>query len=216
MLYVAFGDGGPQKRSSRPLTESANLSGFHVADRRRSDAIRGLPYAIPPDNPFLECPSSRTPPIRPGNVGLRFSGTVAVQFRLTRPGELYVGDVGQDSFEEVSLVRRGRESWLERPRGDMPHFPTSTVVKTRSRMSNRCSPTSTDLGFSVTGGFVYRGQGQSDSFQGVYIFGDYNTRRVWAIAAKGGRCGDQVVEIGTAPGGIASFGRRSTGRRSTW
>ena len=60
------------------------------------------------------------------------------------------------------------------------------------------------LGFSVTGGHVYRGT-RSPSFAGVYIFGDYNTRRVWGLRRRGGRV-TRVAEIGTSPGGVASFG----------
>ena len=60
------------------------------------------------------------------------------------------------------------------------------------------------LGFSVTGGHVYRGDPES-SFYGVYIFGDFNTRRVWGLKQSGGKL-LEVREIGTAPGGIASFG----------
>ena len=60
------------------------------------------------------------------------------------------------------------------------------------------------LGFSVTGGVVYRGDPKS-SFYGVYVFGDFNTRRVWGLRQSEGRLVD-VCELGMAPGGIASFG----------
>ena len=60
------------------------------------------------------------------------------------------------------------------------------------------------LGFSITGGHVYRGDPKS-SFYGVYIFGDYNTRRIWGLRQKDGKLID-VRELATAPTDVASFG----------
>ena len=56
----------------------------------------------------------------------------------------------------------------------------------------------------MTGGHVYRGNPKS-SFYGVYIFGDYNTRRIWGLRQKDGKLID-VRELATAPTDVASFG----------
>ena len=65
------------------------------------------------------------------------------------------------------------------------------------------------LGFSVTGGHVYRADPDS-TFYGIYIFGDYNTRRVWGLRQRSGKL-PIVRELGTSPGGIASIGVDDSG-----
>jgi len=60
------------------------------------------------------------------------------------------------------------------------------------------------LGFSITGGYVYHGK-QSPSFDGVYVFGDYNTRLLWGLKQKDGKL-ESIFSLGAAPNGIASFG----------
>jgi hypothetical protein len=60
------------------------------------------------------------------------------------------------------------------------------------------------FGVSVTGGYVYRGR-RAPSFEGVYIFGDYETRRVWGLKEQNGRLA-AVRQLGELPEHIASFG----------
>ena len=199
MLYVAFGDGGPQKD---PPGYSQNPRIFHGSmlridvDRRDPE----LPYAIPPDNPFLEA-HLQDPTIRPETWAIGFREPWRFSFDFVT-GELYVGDVGQNTFEEVCLVRRGENhGWNVReayaPFSDEYRRDGESYVEPLFAYEH-------GLGFSVTGGFVYRGEA-NPSFDGAYIFGDYNTRRVWALKQTKGSV-NEVVEIGTAPGGIASFG----------
>ena len=199
MLYVAFGDGGPQKD---PPGYSQNPRIFH-GSMLRIDVDRrdpGLPYAIPPDNPFLEA-HRQDPSICPETWAIGFREPWRFSFDSVT-GELYVGDVGQNTFEEVCLVRRGENhGWNVReayaPFSDEYRRDGESYVEPLFAYEH-------GLGFSVTGGFVYRGQ-SNPSFEGAYIFGDYNTRRVWALKQTKGSV-KQVVEIGTAPAGIASFG----------
>jgi hypothetical protein len=61
----------------------------------------------------------------------------------------------------------------------------------------------------VTGGFVYRGDKRS-SFYGVYIFGDYVSKRIWGLRQHD-RSLDVVRQIGTCEQGIASFGTDNQG-----
>jgi len=51
----------------------------------------------------------------------------------------------------------------------------------------------------------YQSGKQSPSFDGVYVFGDYNTRLIWGLKQKGGKL-ESVYNLGTAPNGISSFG----------
>ena len=68
------------------------------------------------------------------------------------------------------------------------------------------------LGFSVTGGHVYRGKRYPD-FHGVYVFGDFNTRRIWGLKFRADKL-PEVFELGRAPGGVASFGEDHDGERA--
>jgi hypothetical protein len=65
------------------------------------------------------------------------------------------------------------------------------------------------FGVSVTGGYVYRAQKRS-SFYGVYIFGDYQSRRLWGLTQKGGIL-QTVRQIGVAPQQPVAFGRDESG-----
>ncbi|HIK93232.1 MAG TPA: c-type cytochrome [Planctomycetes bacterium] len=199
MLYIGFGDGGPQKD---PPGYAQNPRIFHGSilriDVDKKDP--GRPYAVPPDNPFVDA-YRRDSRIQPETWATGFREPWRFSFDV-KTGELYVGDVGQDTFEEVSIVKRGQNQGWNVREGFAPF----------SEEYRRAGETYTDplfaykhgLGFSVTGGFVYRGK-QNDSFDGVYIFGDYNTRRVWGLRQQNGVV-QTVAEIGTAPGGVASFG----------
>jgi hypothetical protein len=60
------------------------------------------------------------------------------------------------------------------------------------------------LGNSITGGFVYRG-GQAAAFNGVYICGDYTSKRIWGITQKD-RAMTSIRQIATSPQSISSFG----------
>lgn len=64
-------------------------------------------------------------------------------------------------------------------------------------------------GNSITGGYVYRGNPQS-SFYGVYICGDYTSHRLWGVTHEN-RVLKEVLEIGVAPQGIASFAEDEAG-----
>ncbi len=65
-------------------------------------------------------------------------------------------------------------------------------------------------GVSVTGGFVYRGDSKS-SFYGVYVFGDFESRRIWGLTQEGRKL-TKIREIGLSPARIASFGEDDAGR----
>ncbi|MEZ6061033.1 MAG: PQQ-dependent sugar dehydrogenase [Planctomycetaceae bacterium] len=199
MLYAAFGDGGPQEdppgNSQNPKVLLGSMIRINVDE---ADGARA--YSIPPDNPFLAAHQA-DPAVRPETWAIGFREPWRFTFdSLT--GDLWLGDVGQNKFEEISLVKRGENhGWNVReafaPFSDEYRREGETYTEPLFAYEH-------GLGFSATGGYVYRARRDS-SFYGVYIFGDYNTRRVWGLRQRGGELLD-VKELGTAPGGIASFG----------
>lgn len=199
MLYLAFGDGGPQKD---PPGYSQNPRIFHGSILRIDVDHRddGLEYAIPADNPFVAA-HRRDPAIRPETWAIGFREPWRFSFDR-QTGHLWVGDVGQNAFEEVLLVGRGENHGWNVYEGFTEfsdEYRRDDAVYTPPLFAYPHS-----FGVSVTGGYVYRGR-QAPSFQGVYVFGDYESRRVWGLVQRGGEL-LAIREIGRAPEHIASFG----------
>ncbi|MBI5770059.1 MAG: PQQ-dependent sugar dehydrogenase [Verrucomicrobia bacterium] len=199
-LYLGMGDTGPQSDPNGHGQDFSLLLGKMLrldVDRRDS----GLPYAIPPDNPFRDRAGAR-----PEIFALGFREPWRFSFDA-KTGDLWVGDVGQDRVEEVALVRRGEnhgwnvfegfERFSNAHRREGEAF-TPPVAAYRRRYGN-----------SVTGGFVYRGA-RAPSFEGVYIFGDYTSRMIFGLTQRGGQL-ESLRHLVTAPESVASFATDSHG-----
>ena len=196
-LYIGMGDGGPQED---PLGHSQNL-GQLLGKILRIDVDQynaNHQYGIPDDNPFSD---SSDPEIRREiwAVGLREPWRMSFD-PLT--GDLWAGDVGQVRFEEVTIIRSGEnhgwniyegfEIFSSRYRQDETTYVSPIFTYGRK------------YGVSITGGYVYRGNRQS-SFYGAYIFGDFESRRIWALTQDQRRL-TRIRQIGQASTRIASFG----------
>jgi hypothetical protein len=124
-----------------------------------------------------------------------------------RTGDLWVPDVGQDRFEEVGIVRRGEnhgwnvyegfELFSTVYRRDHEKYVLPVVAFRRSH------------GASVTSGYVYRAR-RGSSFDGVYVCGDYESKRLWGITQRHREL-RKIREIGTSPAKIVAFGRDRRG-----
>jgi len=194
-LYIGMGDTGPQQD---PQGHGQDLA-THLGKMLRIDvdhSSNDRPYAIPADNPFRDR-SDALPEI--WACGFREPWRFSFD---TLTGDLWVGDVGQDRVEEVAIVRRGEnhgwnvfegfEPFSNRYRKEGVSYVPPVFAYRRK------------YGNSITGGYVYRGDTRS-SFYGVYICGDYTSRRIWGLRQKD-RALQIVRQIATAPQGIASFG----------
>jgi glucose/arabinose dehydrogenase len=126
-------------------------------------------------------------------------------------GDLYIGDVGQDSFEEIDYTPRhspGLENYGWRVHEGNSRFtneepnPAGKVVFP-VRVYGRTG------GASVTGGFVYRGS-QVPAAVGRYFFGDFASGRVWSFRISRGRAVDFRREQISVPG-LSSFGQGPRG-----
>lgn len=199
MLYIGFGDGGSQRdpdgHGQNPRTAHGSMLRIDVD--RPAD---GRPYSIPPDNPFLAAHKS-DPAILPETwaIGLREPWRFSFD---AKTGDLWVGDVGQDKFEEVCRIRAGENHGWNVYEGYEPF--SDEYRREGAKFSFPVFAYPHSFGVSVTGGYVYRGK-RAPSFEGVYIFGDYETRRVWGLKAENGRLAT-VRELGASPEHLASFG----------
>lgn len=170
-LYVGMGDSGPQGDPAGHAQDLSLLQGKILRiDVDHPDPGKG--YSVPSDNPFVNKPGVR-PEI--WCYGMREPWRFSFD---PVTGDFWEGDVGQDLYEEVNIIRKGEnygwnvmegfERYSNKYRRDGEAYVPPVFAYTRR------------YGQSVTGGFVYRGNLKS-SFYGVYIFGDYQQKRLFGI-----------------------------------
>src|SRR4030095_5123450 len=101
------------------------------------------------------------------------------------PGRLYVGDVGQGAREEVDVIEKGgnygwnyREGHIARPGSGAPPAGFSSIPPILDYP--RSPAGATNVGFSITGGVVYRGN-RIPALYGAYVFGDYGSGNIWML-----------------------------------
>jgi putative heme-binding domain-containing protein len=199
-LYVGMGDTGPQ---SDPQGHGQDLS-LLIGKILRIDVDRsksGRPYAIPADNPFRAKLGAR-----PEIWAYGFREPWRFTFDVLT-GDLWVGDVGQDRIEEVSIVRSGENHGWNVYEGFTPF--STRYRRDDAQYIPPVMSYSHRHGVSITGGYVYRGK-RASTLYGAYIFGDFESRRVWAITQTN-RLLASAVEIGRAPTRIASFAQDTEG-----
>ena len=139
----------------------------------RIDVDRDESYAVPPDNPFVD--GNGLPEI--WAYGLRNPWRISFD-RLS--GDLYIGDVGQNQWEEIDFLPSGSQpganfGWNYRE-GFHPYggsFQGDDLMDPLIEYDHT-------QGCSVTGGVVYRGI-NLPAWQGVYIYGDYCSGNVWGL-----------------------------------
>ena len=199
-LHVGTGDGGsggdPHGNGQRRDTHLGKILRLDVSQRGRAAAPGDNPYAAGPGKDEILHTGLRNP--------WRFSFDRAT-------GDLWIGDVGQNSIEEIDRapagetginfgwnLREGRECYVE------------GACDTKG-LTDPVAQYATSEGCAVTGGYVYRGE-QHPQLQGVYLYGDYCGGQIWGLAADAARDGRarsrKLLESGIA---ISSFGEDASG-----
>lgn len=170
-LYVVFGDGGS---ANDPHDNGQNL-GTLLGSIARIDVDRrspGLKYGIPKDNPFVGVDGAR-PEI--WCYGVRNPWRISFD---QQTGVLWCADVGQNLWEEISLLTRGGNYGWNRREGQHAFGPQGTGP--RDKYIEPIWEYHHDLGKSITGGTVYRGK-RLPELQGYYVYADYVTNKIWAL-----------------------------------
>lgn len=203
-LYIAWGDGGPQRDPHGYCQDPREPLGSILRIDVDSQCGRKL-YGIPPDNPFLRAHQFE-PEVMPETWAIGFREPWRFTFDSVT-GDLWVGDVGQEKFEEISLVRKGENHGWNVYEAFDPF--SDQYRRTGEKYSPPIFAYPHSFGVSVTGGYVYRAKPDS-SFYGAYIFGDYESRRIWGLTQKDGKL-TKIRELGKSPARIASFGVDTTG-----
>jgi len=174
-LYIGMGDGGsggdPLDNGQDPTT----LLGAML----RLNVDGGVPYAIPPSNPYVGGPGLD----EIWAIGLRNPWRFSFD-RLT--GDLYIGDVGQNLWEEIDYQAFGTPGgvnfgWRCK---EGSHDYNFTGDCTTADLTDPIAEYSHDVGRSVTGGFVYRGPGYP-ALHGRYFYADYVLGQIWSLYKTG-------------------------------
>ncbi len=196
MLYIGLGDGGS---GGDPENRAQNLNVLLGKMLRINPAPNGsAAYAIPSGNPFAGQSGKR------GEIwhyGLRNPW----RWSFDRAnGELWIGDVGQDQWEEIDHIGVGRNGvnfgWRLREGnhayngGSKPSGAVDPVYEMSHNDSN-CS---------VTGGYVYRGSAIR-GFAGNYVFADFCKGKLLAMK------GASVNDLGLQATQLSSFGEDASG-----
>jgi glucose/arabinose dehydrogenase len=179
LLYVALGDGGGGgdefENGQDPTTLLGALLRIGV-----DDVPEGEPYAIPEDNPFALTDG----PERDEIYAYGFRNPWKFSFDA-ETGALWLGDVGQSAYEEVNVVEVGGNYGWNEVEGPACYPAGSSCDPDRFDAPVYSYAHGSGTGFSITGGFVYRGSAIPD-LVGRYLYADYLTGRVWALDAAGG------------------------------
>ena len=203
LLYYSLGDGGgggdPYENGQDPTTLLGSLLRLDV-----DDVPEGEPYGIPDSNPFALTDGPERDEI--------FAYGLRNPFKFDVGGAgVWVGDVGQNTWEEVNVVEAGGNyGWNEvegpecYPPGssgcDLDQYEAPVHVYPHALATG---------GFSITGGYVL--EDADLTLSGSYLFGDYFTGRLWALDPASGEV-TVVLEdsqfpgaAGTLPAGLVSI-----------
>jgi glucose/arabinose dehydrogenase len=207
LLYIGLGDGGGEYDRHGARGNGQNL-GTILGKILRIDPAPsgGRPYGIPASNPFVG---------RRGARGEIYSYGLRNPWRFSfdrATGDLAIGDVGQDTIEEVDFVKRGRGAGANfgwRPfegtrrlyREPAPGNIPPVIQKTHA--SGWCS---------MTGGYVVR-DGRVPALRGRYVYGDFCKGEIRsARLTPSGSRGDRAVGGLRRVASLSSFGEDALGR----
>ena len=197
MLYVGLGDGGaggdPHANGQDPGTLLGKMLRLDPADG-----------AAPPDNPFVDRDE-----VRPEIFALGLRNPWRFSFDR-QTGDLWIGDVGQNSIEEVSVTRAGQSAGR--------NFGWNVFEGSQPYKGNKPPPGNVfpvieyptgEQGCAVTGGYVYRGSAIPE-LRGAYLYSDYCGGFVRAARVEGTKVTDEA-DLGLPVEQVASFGEDGEG-----
>ncbi len=211
MLYISSGDGtvpAPPDTLNTGQDISDLLSSILRIDVDHRDP--GLAYRIPPDNPFIgkmvDTADHQQKPSRAEvwAYGLRNPWKMSFD-RAT--GRLWCGDVGWEIWEMIHLIQRGGNyGWsameASQPiRTDAPKAPSPILPPVIAHTHDEAA--------SITGGFVYHGK-SLPHLRDAYVYGDYETGKIWALWHDGKQV-TRHEEIADTAIKIVTFGQDADG-----
>lgn len=203
-LYIGLGDGGS---GGDPQGNSQNTNTL-LGKMLRIDVDNGAPYSIPADNPFVNDADVLD---EIWSIGLRNPW----RFGFDREtGDLWIGDVGQNEFEEIDFESANSAGGLNYGWRCFEGFATFNTSGC-GNASEYTDPVwdyanNNSVGRSVTGGYVYRGTEFPD-LVGHYIYGDFVSGRIWSLTPDGNGGWNNVELLNWTNNQLGSFGEDLNG-----
>ncbi len=176
-LYIATGDGSgiaDEHQTGQDLTDLLGSILRIDVDHAAGDK----PYRVPADNPFVGVEGARPEVFA---YGLRQPWKFNFD---TASGQLWAGEVGQDLWEMVHLIKKGANYGWSTHEGSHPFRPARRAGPTP--VTPPVLEHSHTLFRSVTGGYVYHGR-RLPELAGAYIYGDFDTGKVWSLVYQDGQ-----------------------------
>lgn len=186
-LYIGLGDGGGGGDKHGTIGNAQDL-GSVLGKILRID-VNGTPYKVPADNPFVKTAGAK-PEI--WAYGLRNPWRFSFD-RTTH--KLFAGDVGQNKYEEVDIVTKGGNYGWRIMEGY--HDFNVPAGADKNKLIAPVHEYDHDLGISITGGYVYRGNA-IPSLKGLYVFGDYNGK-TFVLVPKGNKWERADLQLSNRP-----------------
>jgi len=234
-LYFGLGDGGAGYDPRDAAQKLNNLYG-KMCRIDVNTRTAGLEYGIPKDNPFVDISKQGELKADPLDQSANVIRQEIWAYGLRNPwrmsfdretGELWVGDVGQDKWEEVDIVKKGGNyGWSARegfhplnqhhgaPNHEVRGTPAIDPIIEYAHNPNMLADSkfpNHGTGQSITGGYVYRGKKIPD-LRGVYIYADFQQGTIWGLRYENGKLtADGVLVPGSPTRNIPSFGEDSNG-----
>lgn len=176
-LYISVGDSSGIADGLKTGQDISDFAGSIL----RVDVDKtspGLAYAIPRDNPFINTPNAKPEIYSYGHRQVwKFSFDSATD-------KLWAGEIGQDLWEMIYIIQKGGNYGWSVMEGSHPFRPErkkgpTPIIKPIVEHNH-------DHFRSITGGYIYHGS-RLVELEGEYIYGDYDTGRIWAFRHQGGK-----------------------------
>ncbi len=203
-LYIALGDGGLGAEWAVNGQDPTTLLGS-VLRLDVDDPDDGLSYGIPEDNPFAAAGGPER--------GEIYAWGFRSPWRMSHDpetGDLWVGDVGQNTWEEVSRVALGSNCGWNVMEGFHCYDPPANCATEGLTLPVWEYSSSGTGNCSVTGGYVYRGSALPE-LVGRYVYGDFCSGRIWALEVDAGTGEATNTELFDTDLAIVSFGTDAEG-----
>lgn len=168
-LYIALGDGGsggdPFLNGQNGNTLLGSILRIDVSKSSKDNR-----YQIPNDNPFIDNDNFKD---EIWAYGLRNPWRMSFDMKT---GKLFVGDVGQDNFEEINIIEKGGNYGWNIMEGNSCF---NNEICNKDNLIMPIIEYSHSEGCSVTGGYVYHGR--IEGLKNKYIFSDFCSGNIWTI-----------------------------------
>jgi len=202
-LYATFGDGGGAGGTYHNGQETTTFFGKLLRIDVNKTDINGA-YGIPNDNPFKNDTTGKKKEV--------FAYGFRNPFRFSldhESGDVWVGDVGQDQWEEVDIVQSGLNYGWNIKEGTHCYPPDKTSCSSAG-LTDPIYEYKHNGGRAITGGVVYRGKAIPE-LVGSYLFGDSSSGEVWSLVRDPVTRKPIVTKIADSGGSPVSFNEGNDG-----